>query len=250
MKAPLKIIFIVLFIIPLTSLMTYGATPSPEEIIAKADEIRSPQMDYTVDVTVTSIKPDGGKKAAQYEVLVKGKEKTIIKTLSPDMERGRTLLMLGNDLWVFLPDVSKPIRISLQQRLIGEVANGDIARVNFSGDYTPMLLRTDELDGKKYYVLELQAETEEVTYNKVIYWVRTDNYDPLKAEFYTISGRLIKTCSYEDYKELAGRNRPARLVLKDPLIKDQMSIIEYSDMKVTNLPEKYFTKDYMKKLKY
>src|SRR3972149_1458319 len=145
MKAPLKIIFIVLFIIPLTSLMTYGATPSPEEIIAKADEIRSPQMDYTVDVTVTSIKPDGGKKAAQYEVLVKGKEKTIIKTLSPDMERGRTLLMLGNDLWVFLPDVSKPIRISLQQRLIGEVANGDIARVNFSGDYRPTLLRTDEL---------------------------------------------------------------------------------------------------------
>lgn len=227
-----------------------AAEPEADEIVRKADEIRSPQLDYTVDVTVTSIRPDGDKNAAAYEVLIKGRDKTIIKTLSPETDRGRTLLMLGTDLWAFMPDVSKPIRISLQQRLIGDVANGDIARANFSGDYGAKKLRTDDIGGRKYHVLELSALSEEVTYNKVIYWVRASDYSPLKAEFYAVSGRLLKTCSYEEYKELAGRKRPSKLVLRDPLTKGQMSTIEYSNMKAAGLPAKYFTKDYMKKLKY
>ncbi len=234
----------------LVSIAKAGVTPSAAKIIIKADEIRSPQIDYTVDVTVTSVKPEGAKSEARYEVLVKSGESTIIKTLSPPIDRGRTLLMIGRDMWVFLPDLSKPVRISLQERLIGEVANGDIARTNFSGDYNPKLLRTEELEGNKYYVLELTAKNEEVTYNRVVYWVRTDNFYPYKAEFYAVSGRLLKLCFYEDYKELAGRKRPAKLILKDPLVKGQVSTIEYRNMKITELPEKYFTKDYMKKLKY
>lgn len=223
---------------------------SPEEIVSKADEIRSPQIDYTVDATVTSVRPNGEKRVAKYEILVKGRDKAIIKTLYPDMDRGRTLLMLGRDMWVFLPDVSKPVRISLQQRLLGEVANGDIARTNFSGDYDPKLLRTETIDGKKYYVLDLTAKSEEVTYGKAVYWVGTDNLYPYKAEFYALSGRLLKLCAYEDFRNLGGRRRPARLVLKDPLVKGQISTIDYSNMKTVELPEKYFTKDYLKKLKY
>ena len=224
--------------------------PAPDEIVAKADEIRSPQLDYTVGAKVTSIKPDGARKEAEYEVLVKGKDKTIIKTLSPEFERGRTLLMLGRNLWAFLPDISKPVRISLQQRLLGEVANGDIARANFSGDYKAVLLRTEKIEKASYHVLELTAAGEDVTYNRVVYWVRADNYRPYKAEFHALSGRLLKTCIYDGYKEMAGRMRPSKLTLSDPLTKGQLSTIEYHDMKVKGLPDKLFTKDYMKKIKY
>lgn len=224
--------------------------PSADEIVAKADEIRSPQLDYTVGAVVTSIRPDGARKEAAYEVLVKGKDKTIIKTLSPEFERGRTLLMLGRDLWAFLPDISKPVRISLQQRLLGEVANGDIARANFSGDYKASLLRTEKAGKASYHVLELTAVSEDVTYNRVVYWVRSDNYQPHKAEFYAVSGRLLKTCVYEGYKTMAGRMRPSKLTLSDPLTKGRLSTIEYHDMKVKGLADKLFTKDYMKKLKY
>ncbi len=225
-------------------------TLSPDEIVARADEVRSPQLDYIVRVKVTSMKPGRSNRVATYEVLVKGKEKTIIKTLSPPVDRGTSLLMLGRDLWAFLPDVSKPIRISLQQRLIGEVANGDIARANFSGDYDARLLRTENIGGRSYYVLELVAKYDDVTYGKVAYWVDARNFHPFKAEFYAVSGRLLKTCSYEGYRELAGRQRPTRLVLENPLVKGQKSVIEYDSMVLRKLPSKYFTKNYMKKLRY
>lgn len=246
----MKTLFALFSFLLLVQLNAQAAGIAPDEIVAKADEVRSPQLDYTVEVNVTSIIPDGGKRAAGYEVLIKGRNKTIVKTMSPDIERGRTLLMLGTDLWAFMPDVSKPIRISLQQRLIGEVANGDIARANFAGDYKAKLLRVEKTGSREYYVLELNAVSEEVTYNKVVYWVDKANFNPLKAEFYAVSGRLLKTCSYEGYTVLAGMKRPSRLVLNDPLVKGRTSVLQYGNMQVKSLPEKYFTKDFMKKIKY
>ena len=244
----IKIIFFVciLFWFPVICMADYSA----EAILQKTDEVRSPQLDYKVLVNVTSIKPGRDSRTAKYEVLIKGRNKTLIKTLYPKVDRGTSTLMIDYDLWVFLRTISKPLRISLQQRLFGDVSNGDIARANFSGDYNPKILRIENIDEKEYYVLELFAKDEKVTYHRVILWVQKDNFHPFKAEFYAVSGRILKTCSYEDYRLVLDRLRPTRLVLDDPLVQGKKSIIEYKNMTLTDLPEKYFTKSYLKKLKY
>lgn len=223
---------------------------SPEEIITKVDVVRNPEMDYIVTAKVTSYKPNRPLRIGLYEVMMKGRENTIIKTMEPQTERGRSLLMRGPDFWAFFPEVAKPLRITLQEKLSGDVANGDIARTNFSGDYSPTLMRDDDIDGKKYYVLELKAKTQTATYGKVILWVLHDSFWPLKAEFYAISGRFLKTCSYEAYKALGGQERPSKLVLTDAIIKGQYSTIEYDNMNIQEIPEKYFSKEYLKKLAY
>jgi outer membrane lipoprotein-sorting protein len=226
------------------------AEPTPESILEQADEARNPQSDYTVDVTVTSIKPGKDPKIAQYEVLIKGKAKTVIKTMAPAVDRGTSMLMVDYDFWVFLPTISKALRISLQQRLLGEVANGDIARVNFSGDYLPKLIKTESIKDIEYYVLELIAKDDRVTYHRALLWVQKGNFHPFKAEFYAVSGKLLKMASYENYRQIAGKLRPSRLVLHDPLVRGQQSIIEYSNVVASALPERYFTQQHLKKLKY
>ena len=238
------LVFVAYLLLPVLSIF---AELSPSEIVQKVDEVRSPQKDYTIAATVTSYSSNRPLRSASYEVLVKGKDRTVIKTLLPQTERGRVLLMREANLWAFLPEVSKPLRISLQERLLGEVANGDIARVNFSSDYDAKLLQTEKIGDKKYYVLELTAKNDSVTYGKVILWVRKETFWPLKSEFYAISGRLLKTCSYEDYKMLADRLRPTQLIMEDPLIKGKRSIIKYDNIQIGEIPEKYFTKEYMKK---
>lgn len=220
---------------------------TPDEIVRKVDEARSPQSDYTVTVEVTSFSPRREAKSATYDVIVKGSDKTIIKTILPEVERNRILLMRDNDLWAFFPEVSKPLRLSLQERLIGEVANGDIARVNFSGDYNAQLLRIETIGQKNYYVLELTAKTPDVTYGRAILWAEKESFWPFKAEFYAISGRLLKTCSYEEYKMLGDRLRPTQLVMEDPVFKGKKSIIKYENIQLGEIPEKFFSKDYMKK---
>jgi hypothetical protein len=144
--------------------------------------------------------------------------------------------------------VSQPVRLSLSQRLTGQVANGDLARANFAGDYDAKILRTEEIDGTPAYVLELVARERGVTYHRVVYWVRKDNAWPIKAEFYALSDRLLKSARYEDFQRAAGAMRPMRIVMRDALHADERSTLQYSDMKQRELPDRIFTKDYLKRL--
>jgi len=217
-------------------------------LLEKADQVRFPSEGFQVDVSITSYSAGQAADTWKYRVLSKGNENSVVMVTEPASERGQILLMKARDLWVFMPSVSQPVRLSLAQRLTGQVANGDLARANFSGDYTPRILRTDTIDGEKYTVLELLANDRSVTYHKVVYWVKQANGWPHKAEFYSLSDRLLKTCKYDKYQTLLGKPRPTRLVMEDALRRGEESVLEYSNMKLRDLPDKVFTKDYLKKL--
>ena len=217
-------------------------------IVEDADRTRFPAEGFQVDVSIVTTGKDKAPDERRYRVLSKGNENTVVMVTEPASERGQILLMKGHDLWVFLPNVSQPVRLSLAQRLTGQVANGDLARANFAGDYNPKLLRSEVIDGEKYNVLELTAVDRSVTYQRVLYWVRESDSSPRKAEFYSLSNRLLKSCTYEKYEKLLGKLRPTRLVMQDALHEGEQSVLDYSSMKLRDLPDKVFTKDYLKRL--
>lgn len=219
-----------------------------KSILEKADLVRFPAGGFEVGVSIVSTAPGKDAETRKYKVLSKGNENTVVMVTEPASERGQILLMRGRDLWVFLPNVSQPVRVPLSQRLTGQVANGDLARANFSGDYTPKLLRTEVVNGEPMHVLELIATDRGVTYHKVLYWVRQSNQWPHRAEFYSVSDRLLKTATYENFVRLGGRIRPGRLVMHDALRQGEESVMEYADLKSRDLPDKIFTKDYLKRL--
>lgn len=240
----------------LQSLSAFAQQPGSEaaddayarSIVEKADQVRFPAEGFQVDIVINTQHTDKQAEARKYRILSKGNENTVVMVTEPAAERGQIILMKGRDLWVFMPEVSQPVRISLAQRLTGQVANGDLARANFAGDYNPKVLRNETINGENYVVLELTAVDRSVTYQKVIYWVNQKNAFPLKAEFYSLSNRLLKKCSYENFRTLAGKIRPTRLVMEDALRSGELSVLEYSEMKLRDLPDKIFTKDYLKKL--
>ncbi len=222
--------------------------PEARAIVEKADLVRFPAEGFQVDISITSTQSGQNAELRKYRVLSKGNSNTVVMVTEPASERGQIILMKGRDLWVFMPDVSQPIRIALSQRLTGQVANGDLARANFAADYNPKLLRTETIGNDNYHVLELTAVDRSVTYQKVIYWVRQKDNWPFKAEFYSLSNRLLKICKYENYQSMEGRLRPTRLVMEDAMKNGEQSVLEYNSMKLRDLPDKMFTKDYLKKL--
>lgn len=231
-----------------TSLARAAEDVEARASIETSDQIRFPREGFQVDVAITSVVPGKDSESRKYRILSKGNENTIVITTEPASDKGQILLMKNRDLWIFLPDVSQPVRLSLSQRLTGEVANGDLARANFSGDYNPLLVRTETIEGEAYNVLELTAVDRGVTYSKVVYWIRRSDARPLKAEFYSLSNRLLKTCHYENFQKMAGQLRPTRLVMEDALKQGEQSVLEYSNMRLKDLPDKMFTKEYLKKI--
>ena len=255
LKTSLRVIFYLALVLGITTAIQvpHGVSRAADEDIAKAvvekaDRIRFPQGGYQVNVKITTSSAGREPDARDYEILSKGNDRTIIRTLSPASDKGQVLLMRDRDLWIFMPNISQPIRLSASQRLTGQVANGDLARANFSGDYTPTLVRTDTIENEQYQVLELKAVDKSVTYDKVTLWVNKNNDRPYKAEFYALSGRLLKTCRYQNYKESAGGFRPTRLIMEDAVVEGGKSLLDYSDLKSKDLPDKFFAKDYMKRL--
>ena len=227
--------------------------PNPDpvdatELVQRADAIRFPRESFETLITVTNYSGGDAGDVREYKVMSRGNENTIVLTESPASERGQALLMRGRDLWIFMPTVSQPVRLSLSQRLTGQVANGDLARANFAGDYTAELAETEVVDGEEARVLDLTAAGRGVTYAKVRYWVAVADDRPLKAEFYAVSGRLLKTSRYENFQELAGRLRPTRLVIEDALNEGDYSVLEYTTMEVKKLPERMFTRQYLRRL--
>lgn len=222
--------------------------PEARGIVEKADLVRFPAEGFQVDINITSTQSGQDSEIRKYRVLSKGNSNTVVMVTEPASERGQIILMKGRDLWVFMPEVSQPIRLALSQRLTGQVANGDLARANFAADYNPKLLRSEMIGDENYHVLELIAVDRSVTYQKVIYWVRQKDNWPFKAEFYSLSNRLLKTCKYENFQTMQGRLRPTRLVMVDALKREEQSVLEYNSMKLRDLPDKVFTKDYLKKL--
>ena len=225
-----------------------GADPKAEALLRQADEVRFPLSGAELTVSIRTTKNGRETDRRVYRVLSKGNDKSVVMVIEPQIERGQVMLMSGRELWLFLPAVSQPVRLSLAQRLSGQVANGDIARANFAGDYHARIVANEAAEAGALHVLDLTARDRTVTYHRVKLWLRQRDAWPVKAEFYSVSNRLLKTCTYGEYKEAAGRMRPTRLVMTDALKQDEVSVMEYADIRARNLPDRVFSKEYLKKL--
>jgi outer membrane lipoprotein-sorting protein len=236
------------FALGLAAAASNGDEPTPKDIVQRADAIRFPQTDYEVSVAVSSVAPGRPIDVRRYEILSKGNDRTLVITTDPPADKGQILLMREKDLWIYMPSLSQPLRLPLSQRLTGQVANGDLARSNFSGDYNAAIARTEDIAGTSYWVLELTAADKGMTYTRLLYWVNRANVRPLKAEFYSLSGKILKACRYENYVDAGGARRPARVVMEDSLVSGAKSVLDYSNFQLKSLADKIFTKDYLKKL--
>lgn len=224
------------------------AAEDANAIVKKADLIRAPEGSYEFSATIVS--SDGGAKKSEngYKVSVKDLDHSLVEFVSPASEKGKSLLMIGEDLWIYLPKVKKPVRIPLNQRLVGDVSNGDMARANFANDYEATLAGEETVGGKACYVLDLVAKSPSKTYNKIKYWVAKADNKPVQATYFTVSGKALKTCSFEDFRQEAGAMRPMRLVFVDAMNQGQKSVLQMQGMTKKNLSDNMFTKDYLKTL--
>jgi outer membrane lipoprotein-sorting protein len=219
------------------------------DIVADADRFRRPAESFVWKITITSEEAKKSPSTDGFEVFVKGAARSFVRFVAPPRNVGRSLLALGRDLWIYLPDAGKPVRIPFSQRLVGQVSNGDIARADYSGDYDPTLVGEETVDGVACHVLDLKARTKEVTYSEIKYWVTKDGRRPHRAEFYAATGTLLKTGVFSDFKEIvSGHTLATRLTLVDAIRKDKRSVLDYGEITVRDLPEKYFDKTYMKSL--
>ncbi|MEW6367222.1 MAG: outer membrane lipoprotein-sorting protein [Acidobacteriota bacterium] len=220
-------------------------TPDAKAILHRADQARGIGDMYQVQTKITNHKGSDSE-VHLFQVLVKGADKSLVHFLDP-RDKGRSLLMLQDDMWIFLPNTDRPVRITPLQRLVGNASNGDVARTNYENDYASSLLRTEEVDGHTCYVLELLAVRKGATYQKIHYWVGAEDGLPHKADFFLASGKCYKTATFDRYQQVGGSQVLAKMTIRDLTGSDEWTTMEYSGYAAGNYPDKLFNKTQMGK---
>lgn len=220
----------------------HAAGMDATSILEKAEAIRNPTEDYSVEVELIDSK-EGKVDQRTYETLIKGRDKALVKFVKPESESGTRVLMTGPDMYVFVPTSAKPVRISANQKLTGNAAYGDVARLSFVGNYAAKLKSTEKNGGKETYVLELSSLPDRpVTYDKIEYWVDVKTLRPVKTIYMTQSGKAIREGTFEDFGDVMGAQRPKTFVLKNLLKSNHVTKLKFRNPKQRSFPDLIFEK--------
>ncbi|MGE0465246.1 MAG: outer membrane lipoprotein-sorting protein [Steroidobacteraceae bacterium] len=210
------------------------------ELLRQVDRNLTPES-YEMYRKLINIEPDGKQKEYVLFTAKKGRDAMIALFLEPASEKGRATLRLGDNMWLYIPNVGKPIRITSLQSVVGGVFNNaDIMNLDYSTEYTVETL-TEEPDA---YVLELKARTAAVAYDRLKMRVDRETMLPAEIEAYAASGLLIKTLRFKDMKDFGdGVLRPAVMETDSPLYKGYKSVMIYGSIKARDFPDEVFTLD-------
>jgi len=215
------------------------------EILKKADENLQPSSFESYRKLING-EPDGSKKEFIFFAAKKGKDKVAMLYVSPSSEKGRATLRLGDNMWLYIPNVGRPIRITSMQSVVGGVFNNaDIMRLDYSVEYDATILERNPSE----YILDLKAKTRTVAYDKLKMWVDKNNMMVTKVECYAASGTLIKTLLFKNVKDFGdGIMRPAVVETTSPLYQGYRSLMIFSRIKLREFPDEVFTLDYLSRL--
>lgn len=209
------------------------------EILEVSDRARGgglPGVEWTLDMMTVEPHRDDFREVLQIEAV---DNYSLATTKFPKRIAGGKLLQVRKNMWYAKPGLRKPISISPRQKLSGPAANGDIAATNYAKEYNAKLLGIQDINGEKAYVLALDGKSKWVTYDKIKYWVSVEKLVPVRAEFYTVSGKLFKYATFESENtiEFNGKTIPfvSKMEIIDSIKKGTKSTLLYTDVKAKEL---------------
>lgn len=242
-----------------------GQTPSAhasseaQAILAASDAVRNPYRSFAVTINLIeyrSAKQTDNNTLSVYSKadINGGQYRSLIRFAAPVRDVNKLMLKNGNELWFFDPASQASIRLSPQQRLLGQASNGDVVTVNMAKDYMAELQSEEDIvDGERVrrrcHKLLLAAASPDVTYHRVEMWVETGSARPVKARFFAESGHLLKTAYYRKFQSQLGLERPTEVVIIDGLDPAWVTVMRYSDYAWRDVPEAWLQRDYLPRFK-
>lgn len=201
---------------------------------------------YDAYKRLINVEPNGRTREYLLYQVAEGREKVAALFLSPASDKGRSTLRVGDNMWMYVPNAGRPIRITSLQSVIGGVFNNaDILSLDYSAEYD--VAGVDE--SGEDYLLELKAKSGGVAYDRLKMWVSRKEKLPVRIECLTATAMLVKTLYFKDIKDFgSGIVRPAIVETDSPLYKGYKSSMVFVQMKARTFPAEVFTLTFMPNL--
>jgi outer membrane lipoprotein-sorting protein len=233
-----------LFLFPLVSNLPAAEKPTVKQLVHLMDDLyRSSGSSGHLELTAKTETQD---RHLKMRIWTKGQDKALIVIDEPAREAGTATLKVGNNLWNYLPKISRTIRIPPSMMLspwMGtDFTNDDLVKdTSYANDFTTKITgRSQDPHG---WLAVMEVKPGVVGRWQKIEWVVNDEGTlPLLGRYYDRKGRLARVMKFDEVKELGGRAIPTHLSLESVDQPGHQTDIRYLDMQFNlNLPDSVFS---------
>ena len=197
-----------------TAPSAHAQEPSAREILDRVETLlwgKTVQGDYEMTITTPR-----WQRTLALRAWMERPKRSFVRILAPAKEKGIGSLRIGAEMWNYLPNVERTIKIPpsmmLQPWMGSDFTNDDLVKSSsIVDDYTSRILREETAAGAPAYVLELIPKPgAAVVWGKIVYWVGKRDFVPLKEEFYDERGELVRVFTFSEVRPTGGRAIPTR----------------------------------------
>jgi outer membrane lipoprotein-sorting protein len=196
------------------------------------------------------VKNGSGSRTLAAKIWQKGEEDALVKILEPAKDRNSGNLRIKFDLWQYLPNTDRIIKIPsslmLQSWMGSDFTNDDLVRASrLSRDYTSKFIPSSD---KNYVAIEcLPKKDALVIWGKVVVKLRRTDAVPVSQEFFNERGVILKKMTGEKIKTFGSHTIPTFVTMASPR-KGTSTTIEYQNVVFDeNIPDSKFTQIQLKK---
>ena len=219
---------------PLHVVYAQSGKLSARDILNKVDDLY--RGDASTGEMTMAIVTENWSRTLTMQIWAKGKDKSLIRILSPAKEQGTATLRVGNDIWNYLPKVNRTIKVSssmMSQSWMGShFTNDDLVRESrMADDYTFETTFDGVRDGIKVIEITCIPKPEAaIVWGKIVLTVKDESYIPLSILYYDESMNLVRTLIFSDIKNMDGRDIPMKMTVVPADKPDESTIVTYNQI--------------------
>ena len=246
-RLALTMAFILLSLIVRT---VYSQDLTAVEILKKTDSVITAVKDAKTKTKTILIDKDKNEKIRESEIYERGKDKRLIRFISPADQKGIAFLSLPDDVqYVYLPAFHKVRRIASSAKNTNfagtDFTYDDLSTFEYSPLCIPKLLETTN----ETYILELTPKPNvKKDYSKLKMWIRKDNFYPVKYEMYDKNGKLWKILERRKIEKVGNYWISKEVEMRDIKANHSTKMIIEKIEVDTGLSDDIFTERYLSKV--
>jgi outer membrane lipoprotein-sorting protein len=248
MKRPSILVFIASL---LFASVVCAAEPTLQELLDRTDDLMRGRS--SAGKVTMRVKTARWERSLTMQVWSKGKEKTLVRILAPAKEKGVSTLKVGENVWNYLPNVDRTIKVPASMMsgswMGSHFTNDDLVKeARFADEFDCKIeSRPDGNPKKRYLVGCTPKPNAPVVWGRVRLTTREDLL-PLDAVYYDERGAVARTLTYSDIKELGGRQIPGKITLVPGDKPGELTELVYEELAFDlELPESTFSLQALKR---
>ena len=165
-----------------------------------------------------------------------GKQRSLVRILSPRKEKGTATLRVDGDIWNFLPRVKRVIK--LPSSMMGgswmgsHFTNDDLVKNSrLREDYTFRIVASSPVEGDTVVDIEcLPRENAVVVWGKVVVRVRAGDRMPVQMKYFDEDLKLARTMDFLDVKQFGSRKLPATMKVTPADSPKEYTLVRYLEL--------------------